>query len=70
MVFFAAANTAQVCASTPTRTDTPRESGAWVVNLAHHVEPRCVSRGQTAAWFVMGLCVCFLISIAIAGGGQ
>lgn len=63
MVFFAPKNTAQACASTPTRTDTPRDSDAWVVSLAQHVDQRRTSRGQTFAWCVIGFCVCFVIAL-------
>jgi len=50
------------------RHDTARDSGAWIVNLAQHVEQRHVSRGQTLAWCVIGFCICFVLGIAVAGG--
>jgi hypothetical protein len=44
----------------------PRDSGAWIVNLAQHVEQRHVSPGQTAAWCIIGFFVFFVTGASIA----
>jgi hypothetical protein len=48
------------------RIDTTRDSGAWAANLARHVEQRHVSPGQTAAWCIIGLCLCFVVGASLA----
>lgn len=54
----------------PTRAEPHREAfpQPWVVSLAHHVEPRTVSEGQTVGLMLIGLLVSMAIALVLLSG--
>ena len=46
-----------------------RTSGAWVVNLSRHVEPRLQSPWRPLGLLITGLLVSFALGLSLLAGG-